>query len=71
VAKKAPSYAKQVLGSLIAALIITVVVVALVTAKIGPGLDAKELRERQRIAEERREERQDRLEENQGGTGPG
>lgn len=70
-AKKAPSYAKQVLGSLIAALIITVVVVALVTAKIGPGLDAKELRERQRIAEERREERQDRLEENQGGTGPG
>jgi hypothetical protein len=71
VAKKAPSYAKQVVGSLIAALIITVVVVALVTAKIGPGLDAKELRERQRIAEERREERQDRLEENQGGTGPG
>jgi multisubunit Na+/H+ antiporter MnhC subunit len=71
VAKKAPSYAKQVVGSLIAALIITAVVVALVTAKIGPGLDAKELRERERIAEERREERQDRLDGNQGGSGPG
>jgi hypothetical protein len=31
-------------------------VVALVTAKIGPGLDSKELPERERIAEERREE---------------
>jgi hypothetical protein len=70
-AKKAPSYTKQVVASLIAALIVTVAVVALVTAKIGPGLDAKELRERERIAEERREERQDRLEENQGGSGPG
>jgi hypothetical protein len=62
----APSYAKQVVGSLLAALIITVAVVAIVTAKIGPGLDARELRERQELIEERRETRSERLEEVQG-----
>jgi hypothetical protein len=38
-----PSYTKQLIGSLIAAVIIVVLAVAIVTAKIGPGLDAKEL----------------------------
>jgi hypothetical protein len=38
-----PSYSKQLLGSLIAAAIIVVLAIAIVTAKIGPGLDAREL----------------------------
>jgi hypothetical protein len=62
----APSYRKQVIGSLLAALILTVLVVAIVTATIGPGLDSKELRERERIAEERREEQQEQQEEESG-----
>ena len=44
---KGPSYTKQLVGSLLAAVIITLIVIALVTAKIGPGLDARELRERE------------------------
>lgn len=66
---RTPSYTKQLVGSLLVALIITIAVIVVVTAKIGPGLDAKELRERERIIEERREEREDRLEENQEGSG--
>lgn len=68
---KGPSYTKQLVGSLLAAVIITLIVIALVTAKIGPGLDARELRERERIIEERREARQDRLEESQDNSGSG
>lgn len=40
---KGPSYTKQLIGSLVAAAIIALLTIALVTAKIGPGLDAREL----------------------------
>jgi hypothetical protein len=60
---KTPSHAKQLVWSLVAAAVITVVTIALVTAKIGPGLDSRELRERQELIEERREAREERLEE--------
>jgi hypothetical protein len=40
-------------------------VIVAVTAKIGPGLDATELRERQELLDERREAREERLEEQQ------
>jgi hypothetical protein len=63
---KRPDQTKQLIGSLIAAVLVTIAVILLVTAKIGPGLDARELRERQELIEERREARQDRLEESQG-----
>lgn len=51
-----PSYTKQVVWALVAAVILAVLVVAIVTAKIGPGLDSEELGEREKIEEERREE---------------
>jgi len=56
---KGPTYAKQLIGSLLVAVVITVVVIMAVTAKIGPGLDATELRERQELLEERREAREE------------
>ena len=62
-AKATRSHAKQVLWSLLAAAVITVATIALVTAKIGPGLDSRELRDRQELIEERREAREERLEE--------
>ncbi len=62
---KRPDQTKQLIGSLIAAVLVTIAVILLVTAKIGPGLDARELRERQELIEEGREARQDRLEEAQ------
>jgi hypothetical protein len=62
---KGPSYTKQLIGSLLVAVVITVVVIVAVTAKIGPGLDATELRERQELLEERREAREEHLEEQQ------
>ena len=65
-AKKASSYTKQVLWSLLAAAVITVATIALVTAKIGPGLDSRELRDRQEQIEERREAREERLEDEAG-----
>jgi hypothetical protein len=40
-----PSYAAQVVGSLIVAALIVVIVVITVTMAIGPGLDAKEQRD--------------------------
>jgi hypothetical protein len=40
---KGPSYTKQLVGSLLAAALIVLLTVALVTAKIGPGLDAREV----------------------------
>jgi hypothetical protein len=60
---KRPDQTKQLIGSLIAAVLVTIAVILLVTAKIGPGLDARELRERQELIEEQREARRDRLEE--------
>ena len=69
----APSYTKQLIGSLVAAALITVLVIVAVTANIGPGLDATELRERRELIEERNEARQERLEEGaeDGGDGSG
>ena len=38
-----PSSAKQLALSLLAALVITIATIAIVTAKIGPGLDSEEI----------------------------
>lgn len=56
----APSYAKQVAGSLIAAALIVAIVISAVTLAIRPGLDATELRERQELQEERLEQQEER-----------
>jgi hypothetical protein len=68
------SYSRQVVGSLVAAALIVLLTVALVTSKIGPGLDSTELRERderreERLEqqEERREQREEQREERDGG----
>jgi hypothetical protein len=56
-ASKGPSYTTQLIGSLLAAAIIVLLAVALVTAKIGPGLDAREVHDLDldEIYEDRRE----------------
>ena len=54
------SHTAQVLGSLLAAVVIIALTAALVTAKIGPGV---ETREREEEREEQLEQREDRLEE--------
>lgn len=41
--RSTPSYSAQLIGSLIVAVVITLLVILLVTAKIGPGLDSEEL----------------------------
>lgn len=58
-----PHLGLTALWSLLTAAVITVATIALVTAKIGPGLDSRELRDRQELIEERREAREERLEE--------
>jgi hypothetical protein len=58
----APSYGTQLIGSLVAAAIIVVLAIALVTAKIGPGLDAKELHDLGR---------DERVERDENNSGPG
>ena len=58
-----PSHRRQVVGSLVAAALLVVLTVALVTAKIGPGLDSTELREKEERQEERLEQREERREE--------
>lgn len=63
--KRSPNYTKQLLFSLLAAVVITVLVVAIVTAKIGPGLDSEELHDLG--LDDRREEVEDR----QDNYGPG
>jgi len=60
-----PSHSRQVVGSLVVAVLLVVVTVLLVTAKIGPGLDSTEIREREERQEERLEQREERLEERQ------
>jgi F0F1-type ATP synthase membrane subunit b/b' len=61
--------ARQVLGSLLAAVVLVAVVIVVVTWRIGPTstaeLDAREERLDQRIdaAEERRKDREDALED--------
>lgn len=54
------SYAVQVIGSLVAAVVIVLLTVALVTANLGSGV---ETREREEEREELLDEREDRLEE--------
>ncbi len=61
-----PSYPRQVVGSLLAALLIVALTILIVTAKLGPGLDAREQREiqeqREELLERRQEQREERLE---------
>jgi cell shape-determining protein MreC len=61
-----PSFIRQVVGSLLAALLIVILTVLVVTAKLGPGLDAREQRElqdqREELQERRQEQREERLE---------
>ena len=61
-----PSYRTQLIGSLLAAVLLVALTIAAVTAAIGPGLDSTELRERQELQEERQEQQEERQEE-QGG----
>jgi hypothetical protein len=58
----APSYRAQLIGSLVAAVLIVAIAVTAVTLAIGPGLDATELRERQELQEERQEQREEQQE---------
>jgi hypothetical protein len=55
-----------VVGSLLAALLIVALTILIVTAKLGPGLDAREQREiqeqREELLERRQEQREERLE---------
>jgi hypothetical protein len=71
VKRKTPDYRTQLLLSLLAAVIITLVSIIIVTAKIGPGLDSEELHDlgdRQEELQEQREERQEeRLEDSGSG----
>lgn len=57
---KAPAYGKQVAGSLLVAVLIVVLTIFAVTAAIGPGTDTRDLRDLQRIEEDRREARADK-----------
>jgi hypothetical protein len=61
--RKESSHTRQMIGSLVAAILIVALAVAVVTAKLGPGPDSRELRERREQREERLEERQDRIED--------
>lgn len=77
-----PPQAVQVLGSVLVALAIAAVAIAVVTAHFGPTSTAK-LEEREDIVKERQEQREDRAEEREeareerleeaegGGPGPG
>ena len=56
------SYGKQLLGSLIAAVLIVIVVVALVTARLGQGGTRERYEEREDLLEERQELREERQE---------
>lgn len=67
---KTPDHMRQLIGSLLVALLLVAITIAIVTAKLGPGLDATELRERQEQREERREQREERREERLEGASP-
>ena len=60
------TFRKQVLASLVAAVLIVAVTIAVVTANLGRGLDPDEIEERQEQLEERREEREERRGESGG-----
>jgi len=76
-----PRQSLQMLGSLLAALAIAAIAIAVVTAHFGPTSSARlEAREdvvkerteaREERAEEREEAREERLDESGGGPGPG
>lgn len=65
---RTPSYRVQLVVSLAAAVLIVFLTIAAVTAAIGPGPDATELREQQELEEERREQQQE-LDEDTSGPG--
>ena len=67
----ATSHRTQLIGSLLAAILIVIVTVAVVTAAIGPGLDSTELRERQDLVEERQKVQEEQQEEGSGYSGSG
>lgn len=62
--RSAPSYTTQLVLSLLAAFVIVVATIAVVTAAIGPGPDWEELydtrSERRDLIEERQEQREER-----------
>ena len=60
---KPTSRIPQMIGSLIAAVVIVALVITIVTAKIGPGPDSQELREKQDAREEKAERADERREE--------
>lgn len=57
------SYRTQVIGSLIAAFLIVVLVVAVVTANLGRGTTRESYEEREDVIEERQELEEERREE--------
>jgi hypothetical protein len=70
-----PDYRTQLLLSLLAAVVITLVSIIIVTAKIGPGLDSEELHDlddrREEIQEEREERREEQLKAEEDDSGSG
>jgi hypothetical protein len=66
-----PAYRTQLLLSLLAAVVITLVSIIIVTAKIGPGLDSEELHDLDDRREEIQEEREEQLEGEEDNSGPG
>jgi hypothetical protein len=66
-----PDYRTQLLLSLFAAVVITLVSIILVTAAIGPGLDSEELHDLDDRQEELQEQREEQLEGEEDNSGPG
>ncbi len=69
--KKGPAYSTQLLFSLLTAVVITIVTIAVVTAAIGPGPDWEELYDTRSERRDLIDERQDRIEEQQDNSGSG
>jgi hypothetical protein len=66
-----PDYRTQLLLSLFAAVVITLISIIIVTAKIGPGLDSEELHDLDDRQEELQEQREEQLEGEEDNSGPG
>jgi hypothetical protein len=66
-----PDYRTQLLLSLLAAVVITLVSIIIVTAKIGPGLDSEELHDLDDRREEIQEQREEQLEDEEDNSGSG
>lgn len=69
--KRGPAYSTQLLFSLLTAVVITLVTIAVVTAAIGPGPDWEELYDTRSERRDLIDERQDRIEEQQDTSGSG